>query len=159
MVPTNVMFTLVVQASTAVGWSKLQIDPHSTVLLVAQVIVGAVVSTIVSTWLQVLLLVQASVASQVRVIVNEQSEPLVTVPMTAIVTLVPLQASRAEGSSKLQFERHSAVLLVTQVITGAVVSTTVTVWLQVALLVQGSVACHVRVICSAQAVPLVMVLR
>ena len=71
--------------------------------------------------------------------------PLVTVLSTVMVTLVPQQTSEAEGASKLQAEPHSTVLLVAQVITGGVVSTTVTVWLQVLLLPQQSVACHVRV--------------
>ena len=42
--------------------------------------------------------------------------------------------------------RNSTVLLLAQVMTGGVVSTTVTVWLHVALLLQQSVACQVRVI-------------
>ena len=55
------------QASTAVGGPKLHVEPHSTVLLVAQVNTGAVVSTIVILWLHEVLLLQRSVACQVRV--------------------------------------------------------------------------------------------
>src|SRR5258708_11720422 len=61
------------------------------------------------------------------------------------MVLVPL-LSVAVGASKLQALPNSTVLLVLlQVITGAVVSTTVTFWLQEALLPQASVACQVRV--------------
>src|SRR5438067_1929858 len=92
------------QASRAPGASKLQAEPHWTVLLVAQVSEGAVVSTRVTVWLQMLLLVQGSVACQVRVISSEQPAPFVMVLRMEIVRLVPLQASRALGSSKLQTE-------------------------------------------------------
>ena len=51
-------------------------------------------SCTVTTWLHVLLLPQASTASHVRVI-NCGQEPLVTVPATLTVTLVPLHASEA----------------------------------------------------------------
>ena len=70
---------------------------------------------------------------------------LVVVPTTVMITLVPQQASKALGGSKLQLLPHSTVLLVAQLSTGGVVSRTVTAWLQVALLVQQSVACQVRV--------------
>src|SRR5262245_37745975 len=63
-----VMVTLVpVQASSALGESKLQSDPHSTVLFATQVMFGATRSTCVTTWVQVLLFKQASVACQARV--------------------------------------------------------------------------------------------
>jgi len=156
----TIVITLVpLQASRALGSSKLQTEPHWTVLFVAQVNTGAVVSAIVTVWLQMELLVQRSVACQVRVISSEQPVPLVVVFRTETVTFVPLQASRALGWSKVQAEPHSTVLLVAQVNTGAAVSTTVTVWLQVELLVQGSVACQVRVMSSEQPVPLVTVFR
>ena len=99
----------------------------------------------VTVWLQVLLLPQQSVACQVRVMDTGQ-RPLVKVLSTVMVTFVPQQASKAVGSSKLQVEPHSTVLLLAQVITGGVVSSTVTVWLQVLLLPQQSVAFQVRVI-------------
>ena len=105
------------------------------------------VSMIVTIWLQVMELLQQSVACHVRVISSEQGAVLlVVVPTRLIVKLVPQQASTALGGSKLQVEPHSTVLLVAQVNTGGVVSTTVTVWLQVALFEQQSVACQVRVI-------------
>ena len=61
---------------------------------------------------------------------------------TVIVTLP--QVSLALGASNVQALVHSTVLFV-QAMLGAVVSTTVTVWLHVELFVQSSVACHVRV--------------
>jgi hypothetical protein len=49
------------------------------------------------------------------------------------------------GLPKFQLEPHSAENAGAQVRLGGVVSTTVMVWLQLELLVQGSVAVHVRV--------------
>src|SRR6266403_2096277 len=106
--------------------------------------IGGVVSTTVMIWLQVALLVQQSVACQVRVMTDGHAELLVVVPSTLIVKLVPQQRSTALGGSKLQAAPHSTVLLVAQVNTGGVVSTMVTVWLQVALFEQQSVACQIR---------------
>ena len=115
--------------SVAVGASKLQAVPCSTVLLVLlQVIAGAVVSTIVTLWLQVLLLPQASVAAQVRVaskVVPQWPVVLVTV-LTIEIVLLPL-LSVAVGASNVQGVPCSTVLLVLlQVMTGVVVSTMVT---------------------------------
>src|SRR5206468_3904600 len=122
----TVMVTLVpAQASEAEGASKLQAEPHWTVLFVAHVMTGGVVSTTVTIWLHGALLEQPSVACQVRVITCEQAVPLVVVPTTLMVTLVPAQTSEAEGASKLQAEPHWTVLFVAHVMTGGVVSTTV----------------------------------
>ena len=66
-----------------------------------------------------MLLVQQSMARQVRVITCEQGPALfVVVSSTATVTLVPQQASSAVGSSKLHAVPHSTVLFVAQVRTG-----------------------------------------
>lgn len=81
------------QSSTALGGSKLQGVPQGTLLFVAHVMTGGVVSIIWIDWLQVALLPQQSVACQVRVISPLQLLPLVTVLSTVIVTLVPQQAS------------------------------------------------------------------
>src|SRR5439155_12148777 len=134
--------------SVAVGGSKLQAVPCSTVLLVLpHVITGAVVSTIVTFWLHCAKLPQASVACQVRVaskVVPQWPATLVTV-LTIMIVLLPL-LSVAGGASKLQAAPCSTVLFVLlHVITGAVVSTIVTFWLHWAKLPQASVACHVRV--------------
>src|SRR5437879_12401000 len=62
------MLRLVPPLSVAVGWSKLQAVPSCTVLLVLlQLMIGAVVSTTLTVWLHWALLPQASVAAQVRV--------------------------------------------------------------------------------------------
>src|SRR5215475_12765236 len=134
--------------SVAVGTSKVHEAPSSIVLLVLlQVITGAVVSTTVTFWLQEALLPQASVACHVRVaskVLPQWLAVLVTV-LTTVITALPL-LSVAVGASNVQAAPSSTVLLVLlQVITGAVVSTTVTFWLQEALLPQASVACQVRV--------------
>src|SRR5436190_1576381 len=144
----SIVIVLLPLLSVAVGASKVQAAPCSTALLVLlQVMTGAVVSTIVTFWLQVLLLPQASVAAQVRAaskVVPQCPVTLVTV-LTIVMLLLPL-LSVAVGASKVQATPCSTVLLVLlQVMTGAVVSTTVTFWLQELLLPQASVACQVRV--------------
>src|SRR5437762_5516617 len=55
------------------------------------------------------------------------------------------QVSLAVGASKHQALVHSTVLLATQLMVGGVRSSTVTFWLQSAVLPQASVARHVRV--------------
>src|SRR5260370_42024051 len=125
-VPTTVIVTLLPQqASTALGRSKLQLLLQGTFLFVAQVMTGGVVSTTVTVWLHVALLEQQSVACHVRVIASEQAVPLVVVPVTVMVTLVPQPTSEAVGASKLQAEPHCTVLLLAPVITGGVVVYTV----------------------------------
>src|SRR2546421_574219 len=91
-------------------------------------------------WLHVLVLPQQSVATQVRVI-----SPLQIVPL---VTLLPQHASYTAGGVKPQSVPQITPIPGSQVIIGGVVSTTVTVWLHVALLLQQSTASHVRVMCS-----------
>src|SRR6059036_3220442 len=134
------------QVSVAVGASKDQVLEHSTVLLPTQMMVGLVVSCTVTFWLQSAVLPQASVARQVRVaskVLPQWPVRLVTV-LTMVMVALP-QVSLAVGGSKFQVLVHSTVLLGTQVIVGLVVSTTVTFWLQSAMLPQSSVARHVRV--------------
>src|SRR5216684_2748433 len=101
--------------SVAVGASKLQAALSSTVLLVLpQVMTGAVVSSAVTRWLPQLLLPQASVAAQVRVaskVLPQWPAVLVTVLRMAIVGARPL-LSVALGASKLQAVPSSTVLLV-----------------------------------------------
>src|SRR5438093_13293295 len=79
-----------------------------------------------------------------------------------MVTVTVPQVSLALGGSKVQALLHSTVLLGTQVRVGGVVSTTVTFWLQSAVLPQASVARQVRVVSDGRApcpVRLVTVLR
>src|SRR2546422_537476 len=97
-------------------------------------------------WLHVALLLQPSVARQVRVAVSVvPHKMLVIVSATTSVTLLPSQRSLATGASKSYGVPHATIRLETHAIAGAVESTTVMVWLHVAVLVQGSVACQVRV--------------
>src|SRR5438132_637691 len=113
--------------SVAVGRSKVQAVPNCTILLVllVQFMTGAVVSTTVTVWLH-----RAVLVTVLRMV-------MVAVPLLSV----------AVGRSKVQAVPNCTVLLVllAQSMTGAVVSTTVTVWLHRALLVQASVACQVRV--------------
>src|SRR5439155_25433294 len=142
-----VMVMLVPPMSLALGASKLQAVPSSTVLLALQVITGAVVSATSTVWLHWLKFPQASVACQVRVaskVLPQWQRVLVTVLTIVIVGGPPM--SLALVASKLQAVPNSTVLLaLLQVIAGAVVSTTTTVWLQRLKLPQVSIACHVRV--------------
>jgi hypothetical protein len=115
----------------------------------------------VTVWLHALLLLQQSVACQVRVMlweICEQSLPLATVLRTVTVTLLPQQASKRVGVSKCQGRPHGTLLLAAHVSTGGVVSATVTVWLHVLLLLWQSVACQVRVKICGQT-PLATVLK
>src|SRR2546426_36256 len=109
---------------------------------------GAVVSTTVTVWLHWAVLVQASVACQVRVASKVLPQwPAVLVTVLRMVMVAVSLLSVAVGGSKVQALPNCTVLLVllVQFMTGAVVSTTVTVWLHWAVLVQASVACQVRV--------------
>src|SRR5437867_7818650 len=143
------MARLVPPLSVAVGMSKLQAVPSWTVLLVLlQLMTGAVVSMTLTVWLHWALLPQASVAAQVRVaskVLPQWPAVLVTVLTTVMARLVP-PLSVAVGASKLQASPSCTVLLVLlQLMTGAVVSMTLTVWLHWALLPQASVAIQERV--------------
>src|SRR6267378_2994846 len=119
----TIVIVLVPPVSVAVGASKVQGMPISIVLLVLpQVIIGAVVSTTVTFWLQEALLPQASVAIHTRVaskVLPQWVAVLVTV-LTMVIVLVP-PVSVAVGASKVQGAPISIVLFVLlQVITGAV---------------------------------------
>src|SRR5437660_1220148 len=108
---------------------------------------GAVVSTTVTFWLHELLLPQASVACQVHVASMLVPHSLFTFVIVLRIVIVALPLlSLAVGASKVQAAPWSTVLLVLlHVMTGAVVSTTVTFWLHELLLPQASIACQVLV--------------
>ena len=135
--------------STALGMSKAQAVPHSTDLSCSQVMFGGSMSTMVTVWLQKDMLPQVSVAFQVRVTLNSLGQRgramLVTVLTTWIRTLFESHKSTAPGMSNAQSMPQSTSLSCSQVMLGGCVSTTVTVWLQKEVLVQVSVAFHVRV--------------
>src|SRR5436309_9448677 len=106
----------------------------------------------VTVWVHRARLLQLSLASQVRVAWKLPPEPaLVTVPMMATNTAP--QLSLAVGSSKLHSWAHSTVLLLAQVMTGAMVSLTVMICTQEAELVQSSVTVWVRRIVPPQMPP------
>src|SRR6266702_1190997 len=120
------MARLVPPLSVAVGASKVQAAPSWTVLLVLlQLMTGAVVSMTLTVWLHWALLAQASVAAQVRVaskVLPQWPAVLVTVLRTVMAMLVP-PLSVAVGASKLQAVPIWTVLLVLlQLMTGAMVS-------------------------------------
>jgi hypothetical protein len=69
--------------------------------------------TTVTVWLHVLLLPQASVNSQVRVMTHGQGALFVTSPVQVIVTLLP-QQEEPTGRSNAQFVPHGTVLLLGQ---------------------------------------------
>jgi hypothetical protein len=92
------------------------------------------------------MLPQASVARQVRVAVNPLPHvPFVTVLTMVIVGMRPVAGSEALGASKLHGCKQFTVLLAGQVMTGAVVSRTVTVCVQLTLLLQPSMSSQIRV--------------
>jgi hypothetical protein len=83
---------------------------------------------------------------------------LVSVASTLKTTLVPLHASETIGGSKSQTAPQATVLFDGHTSTGGVVSTKVTVWLQVLVVPKESLATQVRVITVGQ-VPLVTVVK
>ena len=111
-------------------------------------ITGKVLSITVMIWLQVLVLPEASVARQVRVIVpvplhppNEFTsvEVIVDVEQTSVAVAVPVAAGNV-------LVLHCRVTFAGHVITGGTLSDTVTVNVQVAVLPQPSVAVAVTVV-------------
>jgi hypothetical protein len=101
-----------------------------TTMFVGQTMLGGLVSTTVTVWLQMETLLQTSIACHVRVI-NCGQLPFVIVPTTVMVTFVPEQVSKAVGASKVHAVPHCTILLVAQVSDGGVISTTVTICVQV----------------------------
>src|SRR5438046_2266693 len=115
------MMVTLPQVSLAEGGSKAQAVEHSRVLLGTQMIVGLVVSTTVTFWLQLAVLPQASVARQVRVVSKVFPQwPVVLVTVLRMVRVTLPQVSLAVGASKSQVLVHSTVLLLTQLMTGGV---------------------------------------
>ena len=123
--------------------------PQLIVIFAGQVTTGAVVSTIVIVCRQSLpMLPQASVAVQVRVMVDSLAqEPEATLSLAettgagsqlSVAAAVPVPAAAVDAS-------HSTVTFAGHVMTGAVESTMVIVWLQLLLLPHASVAVQVRV--------------
>src|SRR5262245_54662846 len=115
---------------------------------------GAFVSRTVTVWEALTLLLQESIAVQLREMMNPQ--PLIAIPEIAVkLTLVPSQLSVAVTVAGGTSLRHCTVTLVgTPTRTGGMVSLTVIVRVALALLVQRSRATQVQVMIIGQ-VPLV----
>jgi len=126
VVVLTIVMLLVPPMSVALGASKVHALPHSTVLFAAQANVGAVVSLMVTVWEHCAVLPQASVARHVRVALKVLPQPEFVVVLRIVIVFVP-QMSVAVGASNVHAAPASTVLFAAQVITGAVVSTTVTV--------------------------------
>src|SRR6266568_1480388 len=109
------MAMLVPPLSVAVGASKLQAAPNCTILLVLlQLMTGAVEPLTFTVWLQEALLPQASVATQVRVaskVLPQWPAVLVVVLRVVMTTGNPL-SSVAVGASKVQAVPSCTVLKV-----------------------------------------------
>ena len=142
------------QLSVAIGGSNVHGVPHWTVLFVAQVSVGGMVSTTVTVWLHILMLLQQSDAIHVRV-TNCGHWPLVMVLKTCTRGLEQ-QRSDANGGSNVHGVPHTTVLFVEQINVGGVVSTMVTVSVHVLVLPQQSFASQILVMTCGQ-VPFVKV--
>ena len=111
-------------------------------MFVQPVMTGPVVSTTVTVWVQVLTLLQQSMACQMPFQTFVHKVTFVLLVLTNwIETLVPQQLSVADGGSKLHTVPHSTVLLLVQLSTGGAVSTVqVMSCVQVLLLPQLSTA-------------------
>src|SRR2546427_4425822 len=116
---------------------------HSMVLSAAQAIVGGVLSSTVMVWLQEALLPHSSVAVQVRLVAYLILPPGVPqLPAMAVSVWLSVTAphtSVGAGSTNAGVAGHSMVLSAAQAIVGGVLSCTVIVWLQEAVLPHSSV--------------------
>src|SRR5712691_668796 len=102
VVVVRMTMRLVPHASAgALGGSKVQAVPHSTVLFVAQVMLGRVVSTTVTVWLHVFVLLQASMAAQVRVAEKVFPQSALVRVLKTTMRLVPQASAGALGGSKV----------------------------------------------------------
>ena len=121
--------------------------PHGTdVSLGTPTSVGAVLSSTVIVWLAVRALPQGSVAVQVRVTEYSRGQVPGVVASTKVSVAVPPQASVAVGVAKEGVAGQAMVVGPGSAeMTGAVLSSTMMVWLAVLELPHGSVAVQVRV--------------
>src|SRR5437773_2759768 len=141
-VPTPFPYTTLFRSGVAGHWIVASVGQLATV--------GAALSSTVMVWLQVVELLCASVAVQVRLVL------LTSLPLTArassakmTVRLVP-QASLNCGVPNAGVAGHWIVASVGQLATvGAALSITVMVWLQVVELLWASVAVQVRLVLLA----------
>lgn len=133
------------QASVAVGVPNTGVAGQLIVVLVGQVIVGAVSSLTEIVRLQVAVLPQSSVAVQVRFTLYSCGQVPGVVASTKVIATLLSQASVAVGGLNTGVAGHSiGEVCVTQVIVGLVTSCTTMVRLQVAVFPQSSDAVQVR---------------
>jgi len=121
--------------------------PQANCLSAGQVITGAVLSINVMFCTQVAVLLQASVASQVRFTPAWPVQLAAIGASLKVITGVPPQLSVAVADPVFAGAvdaPQANCLSAGQVITGAVLSINVMFCTQVAVLLQASVACHVR---------------
>ena len=129
---------------TLQAWQTPESDV--TVTAAGQLITGAVESITVTVKLHVAVLPDGSVATLVTVVVPR----LNVLPDAGVLTTVALQLSVAVTlkltTAPQLLLADATLILAGQVIVGGVVSLTVTVWVQVAVLPDASVAVHVTVV-------------
>src|SRR6266853_3391632 len=122
---------------------------HSSTRSDGQVIVGLVVSRTVIFWTQLIELLHWSEAVQVRRITLVPLQPLLTESLKRTVTWLHVSwAAATPVALVLVSAGHSSTRSGGHVRVGLVVSRTVMVWTQLALLPQASVAVQVRAIVS-----------
>jgi hypothetical protein len=142
-----VIVTVPSQASVAVGAINTGTDGQLIGdVWVAHVIVGGVLSLTTIVPLHVAVLLQSSVAVQVRVTLYVPAHEPCVVTSDAVMVTVPSQASVAVGATNTGTDGQLiGDVCVAHVIVGGVLSLTTIVPLHVAVLLQSSVAVHVRV--------------
>jgi len=143
----NVMATLASQASVAVGGLNAGVAGQLIgVVCATQVIVGGVLSCTTIDLLQVAVLLQSSVAVHVLVTVKVPGQEPGVVASEKVIATLASQASVAVGALNAGTAGQLiGEVCATHVIVGGVLSCTTIVRLQVAVLLQSSVAVHVRV--------------
>jgi hypothetical protein len=140
------------QLSVAVGLPVLTgkvLAVQRIVTLAGQFITGPTLSVTLMTWLQVLKLPQSSCDFQVRVIVYFCGQVPATVASVNVMVGVASQLSLEVGEPVLAgnvLAVHRIVTFAGQLMTGAMRSATVMIWLQFVVLPHSSVALHVLVI-------------
>ena len=143
----NVIATEASQASLAVAAPKVGTAGQSIGEVTAgQVMAGGVMSRTLMARLQVDVLPQSSVAVQVRVTVYSAGQSPGVVTSEKLIATDGSQASLAVAAPKVGAVGQSiGDTTVGQVMLGGMISRTWIVWLQVEVLLQSSVAVHVRV--------------
>src|SRR6266849_3541583 len=138
------------------------LERHCTLKLAGQVITGGMVSWTVMIWMQQAVFVQSSVTQWVRAMVPPQvpptSGPSLQVYVRVVSQLSLAVPPNARNAARLPGHggtllRHCTEKFGGQVITGGMVSWTVIIWMQHAVLVQSSVTQWVRAMVPPQMPP------